>query len=375
MSTKKTSPLRAENDGQVVQLPLGASVIEVPKPDERVNPILKELITAENYKLQPPLRWFVPGWIIEGGTTAIYGEAGAGKSFWALSLALEAARGGQWHQHRFTRPHRVLYLAPEAANSHANRVQGWETLHGAEWPASFHLAPTQVNIYTDESVSDIEQAIDALGPIDLVVLDTLASATAGLDENSPQMNVVTQNLERIRRKLSPGAPLLIVHHTGKDSAKGLRGHSSLLGYVSGSMLITKESNAHKVEAKKVRDGDPPLPLYYRIERAELPPLPGELLAREVGVMVPADYLDVVKDDMSQLYETLAENYRPNDQFSRTDAEHLSGLSRNKATRALNKGCDMGLYERLGNSRSTRYRFIGRPGDQTALEGGSSETES
>lgn len=367
MSAKKTNPLRADNDGQVVQLPLGVSVAEVAKTDEQTNPILAELITAENYKQVPPLRWFVPGWIIEGGTTAIYGEAGAGKSFWTLSLALEAARGGQWCEHRFTRPYRVLYIAPEAAHSHVERVKGWESLHGAEWPAGFHLAPTQVNIYTDQSVSDIEQALDALGPVDLVVLDTLASATAGLDENSPQMNVVTQNLEKIRRKLPNGAPLIVVHHTGKDGTKGLRGHSSLLGYVSGSMLITKENNAHRVEAKKVRDGDTPMPLYYRVERAELPPLPGELLAREVGVMVPVGYLDAVKDNVSQVYEALAEAYRPNDLFSRTDAEAVSGLTRGPIRTALNKGADMGLWAKEGTGKATRYRFIGRPGDQGAIE--------
>lgn len=346
----------------------GVQVTEITRPEPPENPVLAELITADNYKDLPPLRWFVPGWIIEAGTTAIYGEAGAGKSFWTLCLALEAARGGQWCDHQFAEPKRVLYLAPEASSSHVERIKGWTHLNGTEWPATFHLAPTQVNVYTDESVSQIENAIDALGPIDLLVLDTLASATAGLDENSPNMNVVTQNLEKIRRKLSPGAPLIIVHHTGKDSAKGLRGHSSLLGYVSGSMLITKENAKHKVDAKKVRDGDTPLPLYYQIRPVELPPLPGELVTREVGVMQSITHLEAVNDTTTKAYTALRDELRPNDTFTTAHVARLLDVSDTTANKALKRGADLGLWERQGATKGAHWRYIGRPGDHVALTG-------
>lgn len=345
----------------------GVKVNEVHEPEPPVNPILAELITADNYKDLPPLRWFVPGWIIEGGTTAIYGEAGAGKSFWTLCLALEAARGGQWCEHDFRTPRRVLYLAPEASNSHVERIKGWVHMHNTEWPETFHLAPTQVNVYTDESISHIENAIDALGPIDLVVLDTLASATAGLDENSPNMNVVTRNLEQIRRRLSPGAPLIIVHHTGKDSAKGLRGHSSLLGYVSGSMLITKENGTHKVAAKKIRDGDTPLPQHYKIEKTQMPPLPGEYLVREVGVMQSITHLEAVNDNTTKAYKLLKEDLRTNDTFTTAKVAGLLAVSTETANKALKRGAELGLWESRGNGRNAHWLYIGRPGDQVPLE--------
>jgi hypothetical protein len=344
----------------------GANMAPVEKPEPTPNPILAELITAENYRDIQPLQWFVPGWIIQGGTTAIYGDPGAGKSFWALGLALQAARGGQWADHDFRTPRRVLYLAPEAAQSHVERIKGWLKMHGTHWPDTFSLSPTQTNIYTDQSVSDIEQALEMLGSVDLVIVDTLAAASPTVDENGSEMKVVTQNLERIRRAMSPGAPLLIVHHAGKDSTKGMRGHSSLFGYVSGSILITKENNTHKVTPKKVRDGSAPAPLYFRIEPVQLPPLPGDVLAREVGVMVPTGFSDTVKDDVTTLCDALAQGYRIGDIFGPRDVQDMELLPNNRRKNALKTGTELGLWTREGNTRNTHYVFRGRPSDVGSL---------
>lgn len=371
MSTKRDPNMSNTTTGT---LPLddGAALHRIEAPAPAPNRIIESLITADNYMDIPPQRWFMPGWVIEGGTTAVYGEPGCGKSFWTLGLALEAARGGQWCLHDFRKPRRVLYIAPEAGRSHVERVRGWIDRHTHQWPATFHLADVQVNIYTDQAVSEIAQAIEELGPLDLVVLDTLASATAGLDENSSQMNVVTENLETIRRVLGDRAALIVVHHTGKDQTRGLRGHNSLLGYVTGSMLVTKENGngTHKVEMKKVRDGKAPLPLYYRIETTELPPIvdeDGRQHAREVGVMVPVDYVEAATDTMTQMYETMLQHYRLGDTFTTREVLEVTGLGRGPVTKALNRGQDMGLWDRTGAGRTTRYRFIGRPGDVPALD--------
>jgi hypothetical protein len=42
--------------------------------------------------------------------------------------------------------------------------------------------------------------------------------------------------------------------------------------------------------------------------------------------------------------------------------------------ALKKGAAMGLWEQISTGRGTRYKFIGRPGDQKELTGEQSALE-
>ncbi|MFP5368024.1 MAG: AAA family ATPase, partial [Actinomycetes bacterium] len=57
-------------------------------------------------------------------------------------------------------------------------------------------------------------------------IDTLARAFAGGNENaSEDMGLLVLNMDKIREET--GACVLFIHHSGKDAAKGARGHSSL----------------------------------------------------------------------------------------------------------------------------------------------------
>jgi hypothetical protein len=73
---------------------------------------------------------------------------------------------------------------------------------------------------------------------ELVQIDTLARAFgAGNENNSEDMAAFIHNTGRIQRML--GCSLMVVHHSGKDALKGLRGHSSLLGAVDTQLELAK----------------------------------------------------------------------------------------------------------------------------------------
>jgi RecA-family ATPase len=60
----------------------------------------------------------------------------------------------------------------------------------------------------------------------MIVLDTLSRVIAGGNENAPDdMGQLIGNCDRIRAEAR--AHVMLVHHTGKDEARGARGHSSL----------------------------------------------------------------------------------------------------------------------------------------------------
>lgn len=71
-------------------------------------------------------------------------------------------------------------------------------------------------------------------PLRLVVIDTLATATAGADENSGKdMSVVLENIAKIADET--GAHVMLVHHMNADGKK-LRGHTSV--YANVDQVIT-----------------------------------------------------------------------------------------------------------------------------------------
>lgn len=86
-------------------------------------------------------------------------------------------------------------------------------------------------------------------PLALVIFDTLSRSIPGGDENkSEDMTRVIEAADAIRDEL--GAATAIVHHTGKDTQRGARGHSSLFG--AADTVISVIDKVATVE--KSRDG-------------------------------------------------------------------------------------------------------------------------
>jgi hypothetical protein len=79
-----------------------------------------------------------------------------------------------------------------------------------------------------------------------LIVDTLSRAMAGGDENSPvDMGRIVAAADRFRAMT--GAHFTYVHHTGKDAARGARGHSLLraatdteIETTAGSLTLTKQ---------------------------------------------------------------------------------------------------------------------------------------
>ena len=89
----------------------------------------------------------------------------------------------------------------------------------------------------------------------LVFMDTFSRAMAGYDENSgADMMAIVGGMDRIRRET--GACVLVVHHSGKDTKQGARGHSSLLCAVDTEIRVSRAKDDGaliEINATKQRD--------------------------------------------------------------------------------------------------------------------------
>jgi len=85
-----------------------------------------------------------------------------------------------------------------------------------------------------------------------VTQDTLARALMGGNENSGEdMGLLVSNADRIRHEL--GCVFEFIHHSGKDAARGARGHSSLKAATDTELEVTANSGLHQMKPTKQRD--------------------------------------------------------------------------------------------------------------------------
>jgi hypothetical protein len=86
----------------------------------------------------------------------------------------------------------------------------------------------------------------------LIIIDTLNRASPGADENS---SVDMGNIIAAAKELQIliGGVVLLVHHTGKDSSKGLRGHSSLYAALDGAIEVIKTDSRQEWIVAKSKD--------------------------------------------------------------------------------------------------------------------------
>jgi hypothetical protein len=183
--------------------------------------------------------YIVKGVVTRGEFSCWFGKPKGGKSFVMLDLALHVAAGRMWRGRR-VRPGRVLYLPVEAGRGFVNRLAAAKSKFGPN-PLPLHVVPVPLNLLNgdaDRLLAFIQAKVGDLSRFDLIVLDTLSRAAPGGNENGPEtMTALIGVLDRIRA--ATGAHVAVVHHTGKDGDRGMRGHSSLLGAVDLAVEISE----------------------------------------------------------------------------------------------------------------------------------------
>lgn len=216
-----------------------------------------EIYTLEHLRRMPPVEWLIDGMLTKHGFSVLYGEPGAGKSFLALDWALSIAHGRAWQGRHNVTAGSVLYIAGEGVGGLGKRIKGWEFHHelpGADCP--FYVLPTAVRFREQGDIEKLMRTIDSLGQrFSLIVIDTVARALLGGDENSAtDMGMFVDACDAIKRHA--GCAVLAVHHSGKDAARGMRGSTSLLGGVDASLRAMQNDGLMTIHVEKQKDAEP-----------------------------------------------------------------------------------------------------------------------
>jgi hypothetical protein len=243
----------------------GATALSELAQAAKMTPMRYRLLSGLDLSLLPPLRWMVRGILPLEGLAALYGPSGAGKSFLVLDIAAAVA-GGQhdWFGRKVTqRP--VTYCALEGESGMGKRVTAWTEHHNRPVPGALRFMAQPFDLLASGDVIDLAKAVQvASGAGGLVIIDTLNRAAPGADENS---SVDMGNLIAAAKRLQDltGGLVLLVHHTGKDASKGLRGHSSLYAALDGAIEVSRADGRREWGVAKSKDDETGQVHAFRLE--------------------------------------------------------------------------------------------------------------
>jgi hypothetical protein len=217
-----------------------------------------------------PPEWLIPGLMTTTGVGLLYGPPATLKTFLMLDLAASIAtgHGPNWWQGDDREPQTVLYLAGESPNGLVNaRYSAWMQRHmipGLRQKSKLVVVPSVPPLEMTDYWRGIVQWVrkNNVRPV-LVIVDTVARAMAGWDENSNKdIGKTTMKLEALSRELN--AFVVGIHHTGKDAERGARGGSAWHGNTDMMLEIERPSKAnldilvHSRKVKEAADGGEPM---------------------------------------------------------------------------------------------------------------------
>ena len=212
----------------------------------------------------PPVQWRVKGLLPTKGLAAIYGPSGSGKSFLALDLSFAIASGADWFERR-TVQCSVTYVMLEGEAGLHNRLKAWEKHHGKMGPSAFGAIVQPFGLMSPQDLADLGSALPLGG---VVVIDTLNRAAPVADENSSSdMGRILEGAKELQRKT--GGLVVLIHHTGKDVSKGLRGHSSLHAALDAGMEVERTAAGRSWRVGKAKDGEDGLSVPFALRRVVL----------------------------------------------------------------------------------------------------------
>ncbi|MDZ7594417.1 MAG: AAA family ATPase [Thiobacillus sp.] len=199
----------------------------------------------------PLMRWMVRGVLPAEGLAALYGASGSGKSFLMLAIAAAVAEGAEWFGRRVTQAP-ATYVVLEGEAGMGKRVRAWSQHHKRPVPDELRFIAEPFDLLSNDVIELAKAIIAGGGDGGLVIVDTLNRAAPGADENS---SVDMGNLIAACKRLQGliGGLVLLVHHTGKDTTKGLRGHSSLYAALDGAIEVSASDTRRSWSVAKSKD--------------------------------------------------------------------------------------------------------------------------
>lgn len=245
-----------------------------------------KLVYPRDLPLAASSSYLIKGVLLPAATAILYGPSASGKTFLVIHIACCLASGA----HFFGRPvveGATLYVVLEGQYGFDLRIKAALAHHPSIESRVAYLKASMGLAFPESATLAVSSIIDAAKqherqaqtPVRLIVIDTLARAMAGANENdAAAVSEVMTSAAAIQAET--GAAVLFVHHPGKDSNKGMRGSSALLAAADTVICVDREKAApeRRVTVEKCKDGEEGALGSFTLEQVSLATGPTVLFA-------------------------------------------------------------------------------------------------
>lgn len=214
---------------------------------ERLGQLRAALLDSAALDAVPPPEAVIDGLLYRNGVAWLYGKPGTYKSIIALDWACCVSVGLPWQEHE-TVQGPVLYVYIEGMPGLRQRVRAWEDRARCKTGVAF--LPIAVQLLNPVDLAAFTALVAELGAV-LVVIDTQARVTVGVEENSAmEMGRVVDAAGVIYRAVR--SCVLVIHHEAR-SGETPRGSIAIDG--AATSLFRAERDDDRITLKNPRQRD------------------------------------------------------------------------------------------------------------------------
>lgn len=234
----------------------------------RVKQMLGEFLDTDDLDKIAPLEPLLGDLLQVNTLCRAVGPSGSFKSFVLLDMCGCIGTGVKWHG-QYVKQGTVVYLVAEGEQGIRKRVRAWEQQYGLRME-NVRFLPRPVQAMSPEW-DVLIAALQEIGPV-LVVVDTQARVTVGVEENSnKEMGQVVDRLDQLRT--ATGACVVVVHHTGHQGEHG-RGASAVKGALQSELNVSRKGDKLSnivltVKSGKQKDEDQSDEFEFRLKKVAI----------------------------------------------------------------------------------------------------------
>lgn len=224
------------------------------------------VLSASALSARPQAPWLIKNVLPSSPLVVLFGPSGSGKTFVAIDICAAVARGISWREQRVTKG-RVVLIAAEGGGGVGKRLAAYcQQRQILTSELDIGVITAAPNFLQKDEIGEVVSAVASAGDIALIVVDTFAQVTPGANENGAEdMGLALAHARALHE--ATGATVLLVHHAGKDAARGARGWSGIKAAADAEIEVIRHEDGpgREIRISKMKDGDDGLRWGFKLD--------------------------------------------------------------------------------------------------------------